>query len=131
MNYASRYPEHPEKLLLISATGRRRIDRILSVYQRLGGPEAREAARRWNESAGPDTAADFVTLCFPLYFRTVRPKLETIAGNSNHNLVLWWERGTERFRDLLPALSRVTCPVLVMGGEDDPQTPIDDQADIV
>ncbi len=131
MNYASRHPDNPGKLILISATGRRRIDRMLAVYERLGGPAAREAARRWNENAGVETAADFVRLCYPLYFRTKQRTVETVKGISNRNLVLWWECGTERFRDLLPELSRVTCPALVMGGEDDPQTPIDDQSDIV
>jgi proline iminopeptidase len=32
--------------------------------------------------------------------------------------------------DLFPALSRIACPTLVMGGEDDPMVPIECQADI-
>jgi pimeloyl-ACP methyl ester carboxylesterase len=131
MNYARRRPEHPGKLTLISAAGWRQIDRIPAVYERLGGLEVREVARLWNQNAGMETAVDFTRFCFPLYFRVARPTLEIVARISNHNLVLWWERETERFRDLLPAPSRGTCRTPMMGGEDDPQTPIDDQADSV
>jgi proline iminopeptidase len=33
--------------------------------------------------------------------------------------------------NLLPGLARIKCPTLVMGGEDDPITPIADSEDIV
>jgi proline iminopeptidase len=32
--------------------------------------------------------------------------------------------------DYLPALANIKCPTLVIGGEDDPQIPIQDQVDI-
>jgi proline iminopeptidase len=35
----------------------------------------------------------------------------------------------EAAMDFLPSLSRVACPTLVMGGEDDPICTIDDMAD--
>jgi proline iminopeptidase len=39
--------------------------------------------------------------------------------------------GESRGYDLLPDLARIRCPTLVLGGEDDPITPIEDQEDIV
>ena len=45
----------------------------------------------------------------------------------------WFQRPGEgeghRF-NFLPDLHRIQCPTLVMGGEDDPMTPIEAQADI-
>ena len=131
MNYVARYPDEPAKLILISTTGRKRIDRSLAVFERLGGTQAREAARRFNEAPGPETGQEFQRYCYPLYFRTTRPSDTGKRAIVNYELVLWWERGQERYRNLLPDLARVTRPVLVMGGEDDPQTPIEDQEDIV
>src|SRR5262249_40930970 len=44
----------------------------------------------------------------------------------------WFTRpgGEGHTFNLFPALSRVQCPTLVLGGEDDPMTPIECQADI-
>jgi len=39
-------------------------------------------------------------------------------------------RGEDHRFDLLSELAKVRCPTLVLGGEDDPICPIDDQADI-
>jgi hypothetical protein len=41
-----------------------------------------------------------------------------------------WFAGEARTLNLLPGLARAQCPVLVIGGEDDPVTPIEDQRDI-
>jgi pimeloyl-ACP methyl ester carboxylesterase len=44
----------------------------------------------------------------------------------------WFTRpgGEGHTFNFLPQLSRVRCPTLVLGGEDDPMTPIECQADI-
>ena len=44
----------------------------------------------------------------------------------------WYARagGEGRTFDLFPGLARVKCPTLVLGGEEDPMTPIECQADI-
>ena len=39
-------------------------------------------------------------------------------------------RGEGHSFDMLADLSRIACPTLVIGGEDDPMTPIEAQADI-
>jgi proline iminopeptidase len=48
--------------------------------------------------------------------------------------VLDWFAGPDgeaRRFDFFPALSRIACPTLVMGGEDDPMMPIEAQIDLV
>src|SRR6266436_2013192 len=42
MAYATRYPDHPGKLILSSTSARRSLPRILAVFERLGGSAARE-----------------------------------------------------------------------------------------
>ncbi|MGA7869625.1 MAG: alpha/beta hydrolase, partial [Candidatus Binatus sp.] len=59
MSYATRHPEHPGKLVLSSTAARSRQDRSLDMFERLGGAEARAAARRFFESPGPETMADY------------------------------------------------------------------------
>src|SRR5206468_5216837 len=48
------------------------------------------------------------------------------------DVLKWWARpgGESRSFDMLADLSRIACPTLVMGGEDDPMHPIESQADI-
>jgi pimeloyl-ACP methyl ester carboxylesterase len=64
--YAVRYPEHPAKLILSSTAARHRLDRVLSAFERLGGAEAREAARRYRQQPNSETMRDYARICFPL-----------------------------------------------------------------
>jgi proline iminopeptidase len=51
---------------------------------------------------------------------------------SNYETIQWFDRagGEGRTFDLRPGLARIACPALVLGGEDDPATPIEDLEDI-
>jgi pimeloyl-ACP methyl ester carboxylesterase len=48
----------------------------------------------------------------------------------NDDLGLRFLKGEGRTIDLLGELERIACPTLVLAGEDDPVTPIEDAADI-
>src|SRR5215472_6155785 len=72
MSYAVRHPDHPGKLILSSTAARHRLDRVLAAFERLGGAEAREVARRYWGKPGPDTLPDYARVCFPLYSKTPR-----------------------------------------------------------
>ena len=130
MAYATRHPEHPGKLILSSTTARMRLDRVLDTFERLGGVEAREAARRYWEKPGPDTLPDYARICFPLYSRTPRDPDGDARTRWNFEVMFHFGGGEDARFDLLPDLARVRCPTLVLGGEDDPITPIADQVDI-
>lgn len=131
MSYATRHPDHPGKLVLSSTAARMRLDRVLAVFERLGGAEAREAARRYWQAPGADTIADYARLCFPLYSRRPRDPDANARTVWNFDVMFHFGGGEDATFDLLPDLARVRCPTLVLGGEDDPITPIGDQEDIV
>jgi proline iminopeptidase len=106
----------------------------VALFERFGGPEVGALARRrFLQGQHDDATLDaWLRLAYPLYTRT--PRHPDIGRRAISRLeVLRWFRGPNgeghRF-NLLPALSRVKCPTLVMGGEDDPMVPIECQADI-
>jgi pimeloyl-ACP methyl ester carboxylesterase len=121
MTYATRHPEHPARLVLISTSARLRpSERHLDAFERRGGPAAREAARRrLFEDPTPEILAEYRRLCLPLYVR--HPDPQALARVLRNPAVLDAFLAGERYRfDLRAALTRVTCPTLVLGGLDDP-----------
>jgi pimeloyl-ACP methyl ester carboxylesterase len=74
--YATRHPEHPGKLILVSteAAGHSHLDRRVALFERLGGREVGTLARRFVE--GKLDAQDleaWVRLAFPVYADAKRP----------------------------------------------------------
>jgi proline iminopeptidase len=130
MSYATRHPDHAGKLILSSTTAKSRFDRVLAAFERLGGPEAREAARLYWAKPGAETLPDYARLCFPLYARTPRDPDANARTLWNFDVMYAFGGGEDQTFDLLPELAKIQCPTLVVGGEDDPVCPIDDQADI-
>jgi pimeloyl-ACP methyl ester carboxylesterase len=130
MAYATRHPEHPGKLILSSTTAKTRLDRVIRTFGRLGGVEAAEAARRYWEKPGKETLPDYSRLCFPLYSRAPRDPDGDRRTTWNFDVMFHFGGGEDAHFDLLGDLAKVRCPTLVMAGEDDPITPVDDAADI-
>ncbi len=130
MAYATRHPDHPGKLVLSSTTAKSRFDRVFGAFERLGGPEARDAAKRYWENPGADTMPDYARLCFPLYSRSPRDPDANARTVWNFDVMHHFGGGEDHSFDLLPDLAKLRCPTLVMGGEDDPVCTIDDQVDI-
>ena len=130
MSYATRHPEHPGKLVLSSTAAVSRQDRSLEMFERLGGAEVREAARRFFENPVAETMADYQKKCMPLYNRT-RPGPESVL-RSVMNLELmgdFFKRESHTF-NFLPDLGRIKCPTLIAAGELDPILPAADSKDI-
>jgi len=130
MSYAIRHPEHPAKLILSSTAARHRLDRVLAAFERLGGTEAREAARRYWEKPGAATMRDYARVCFPLYNHAPRDPETNSRTVWNFDVMFAFGAGEDLRFNLLPALAGIRCPTLVLGGEDDPITPIGDAEDI-
>lgn len=137
MSYATRYPDHPAKLILVSteARGTAYRERRVELFHELGGPEIGALAHRRFIERQTDAATmeAWVRLAMPFYTRR-RPNPDLAKRGILHADVLrWFTRpgGEGQSFDLFPALHRITCPTLVVGGEDDPMTPIESQADIV
>jgi proline iminopeptidase len=132
MAYATRHPDHPAKLIILSAAPRLNVDRIAAVFERLGGPAAAGAARAFWRGMTPETGAAYARHCLPQYFRAPQDPDHDARSVLNSELTEWYlrEGGPAHTCDFLPALASVQCPTLVMGGEDDPVTTIEDMADI-
>ena len=72
-------------------------------------------------------------LAFPVYTRTRRHLQAVQRSIRRADVNLWFARpGGERCTfNFFPVLSRIQCPTLVLGGEEDPMVPIEAQENIV
>ena len=136
MAYATRHPTHPAKLILISteAAGGTHKERRVAMFEKLGGPEVGAMARRRIfEGHGDKVSVDaWLRIAFPLYTRTPRDPNVVRRAVANLEVLEWFTRpgGEDHTFNLISDLARVQCPTLVMGGVEDPMTPIECQADI-
>ena len=73
---------------------------------------------------------DIEGLGLPLYNPTPSPPERMQRTVLDIDILNSWSGEPLRTLDLLPGLANARCPVLVIGGEEDPVTPIDDQRDI-
>lgn len=136
MSYAIRYPEHPGRLVLVSTTalGASHAQAKVAMFERLGGPEAGELARRRfiEGDTSPDLLQTWLRIALPLYTQS-KPDPDAKAREiRNPETTAWFNRpgGEARTLNLLGGLANVRCPTLLMGGGLDPMTPIECQRDI-
>ncbi len=129
LTYAGLFPGHPGGIILASTTGGR-IDhrRSIEVFRRLGGDAAAAAAERDFTEPTAESSAEFDRLCYPLY--SSRPGF---AGEARQQLArsiqtldvnLHYSRHEAPRSDPWALLPAVTCPVLILAGEDDPMCPL-------
>ncbi|MFL6827308.1 MAG: alpha/beta fold hydrolase [Bradyrhizobium sp.] len=136
--YATRHPEHPSKLVLISsqAAGGTHRERRVELFEGFGGPEVGALARRRFLEAGghPDQASldEWRRLAFPLYTRTPRHPDVARRAVSRSEVLQWFTKpgGESHTFDMSGDLRRIRCPTLVLGGEDDPIHPVESQEEI-
>jgi proline-specific peptidase len=130
MSYATRHPDHPGKLVLSSTAAVSRQDRSLEMFEKLGGAEAREVARRFLENPGPETTTAYQKKCLPLYNRTpVPPEFIKRAVINSELMDGFFKREAHNF-NFLPDLKKIKCPTLIAAGELDPILPVADSKDI-
>lgn len=133
--YAIQHPDHAGGVVFAGTQAKFDPERSIKKFEELGGPEAGKAARALlcNPPTN-ETIAAFNTICMPLYNPTPR------NPDAGHRIVIRPRLADDFHRypdgiwytfDLLDDLDRVRAPVLVLGGEEDPITPIQDSIDIV
>ena len=138
MMFAIRYPELPARIILISTALRGTADperraRMLAAFARVGGDEPRRVAERVFDQRTPEAFAEYLKICGPCYTRRPGDPDASRRILGNPELIPWFERsgGEGAVFNLKAALAEIRCPVLVIGGEEDPITPIAEQEDIV
>lgn len=130
MSYATRHPDHPAKLVLSSTTALTRQDRSLEMFEKLGGPEAREVARRFFSDPGPENMAAYLQKCMPLYSRKPTDPNQLKRAMMNPKLTADFFKSEEHRFDFLPDLKKIKCPTLITASVFDPITPLADSQDI-
>jgi proline iminopeptidase len=137
-SYVTRYPEHPAKVILSSTAATTRFDRSVETYRRLGGDDVAAVAQLTFDEPRLANFIDFQAVCTPLYHQTDGHGLASRPGIFTPDVLIdFWRNGVNdrdgalKSFDFRAALMNVRCPVLVLGGEDDPACPIEDQRDMV
>jgi proline iminopeptidase len=135
--YATRHPEHPAKVIFSStaAQGQAHVERSIAMFEAKGGPAigamARHALTIGYDS--PEFALKWMTEAMPFYSTTPAPDSEARSRGVMSSKVLmdFLGPGGEGLSfDLLGDLAKIQCPALVLGGEQDPITPIESSEDI-
>ncbi len=135
--YGTRHPEHPGKLILSStaAQGQAHVERSIEIFRQKGGDRIAEMARH-ALTVGYDTpefAMTWMVEAMPFYNTTpaADPDARERSVMSGKVLMDFLGPGGEGLAfDMLPDLAKIQCPTLVLGGEEDPITPIESSMDI-
>jgi pimeloyl-ACP methyl ester carboxylesterase len=125
--YATRYPDHPGKLILLSTAARIDFPTVFAAFARVGGLEVGAIAESYWMNPTAEGRALFFQRCLPFYrhrrdrppadFSRVILRMDVAAHfNGPRN-----EHGRFDFR---ADLGRLRCPVLLMAGEHDPIVPM-------
>jgi pimeloyl-ACP methyl ester carboxylesterase len=131
MFYATRYPDHPAKLILTSTSAQPVGERSFAMFEQLGGAPARAAAIDFWTKPGMEAAKRYVEFCIPLYSQRQLPSGFHSRAVRNPEMLLVFIEEELKTAALVERLSGIKCPILVLTGGKDPITPAADAADIV
>ena len=124
-SYATRHPDHIGKLVLVSTEARPDWPSVFEAFERIGGPAARALAEAYWLTPTPERRIAYRTHCHPLYNTRPVPDPDAVARAIIHDAVnLHFAADELAQMDFRAALARLTCPTLVMAGENDPITPV-------
>lgn len=123
--YAVRYPKHPLGLILVSTAARIDFPTIVRAFERRGGPRAGTAAAAYWLAPTSESRAQYRTHCLPLYTTAQMPPdwLKRVIIKDDVALHFNGPANEMGRMDHRAELACVTCPVLLMAGEEDPMTP--------
>ena len=121
--YLARHPDHPSKVALLCTTARLNLEAIENRFTELGGEIAGKTARKM---FGGDMSvlADFLQHCIPLYSTEPQDPNAMARVVMNFELMGQFFSGEGALMDLRSGLAETNCPVLVVGGEQDPVMPV-------
>lgn len=122
--YASRYHDHPGKLVLYGAEARQHAAESLETFRRLGGDRAYRAAKSFFDVPNLKTGLAFTKHCLPLYTRNPEDPNKQMRMLANGEMTMHLLQSELRTIDLTPRMGAIRCPTLILSGEDDPACPV-------
>lgn len=133
-SFATRHPDRLSRLILASTAARTVYARKYRAFERLGGPEARDASMRfWGGGiAEPGTIEDWERHCRP-YYNTTPQDSEADARilRKRETMRHFFRADGERERmNFLDDLAKVKVPTLLIAGDRDPVTPLEDMEEL-
>lgn len=129
LTYAGMFPDHPGGIILANTTGGR-LDHqsSIEIFRRLGGDEAGEVAQRTFTELTEESEAEFNRVCLPLYSSTPgyaeHSRQQRARSIETVDVNLHYFRHEAPHFDPWTLLSSITCPALILAGEDDPICPL-------
>ncbi|MEK8034116.1 alpha/beta hydrolase [Ideonella sp. DXS29W] len=129
--YLARHPGHPAKVVLSSTSPAFNLERKLPVFERLGGPAARQLAETFWLNPTEAHTEQYLRELHPLY-NTRPPASADGRQRARYRLDILRHFIVHEMHtmDLRPGLAAAQCPVLVMAGAQDPVCPPADSEDI-
>jgi proline iminopeptidase len=129
LNYAIRYPDHPAKLVVVCSAGHLNPEASTRMFERLGGPDVAAVAARFYAAPG-DTWDEFLPLCSP-YFSQLprRPEVGARIVAPRPGMTEHFLRHEYLQCDYRDKLSAIRCPTLLLAGELDPISPVEEIED--
>jgi proline iminopeptidase len=125
--YATRHPAHPGALILSSTAARMDFPASMALFQAMGGEEALAVATRMWDSGSDAEFEAYEKVCMPLYNTTARVGAADVRARVVMRREVYRHfslpGGEMRRMDFRSSLGTVSCPVLVLAGEQDPITP--------
>ena len=129
LTYAGLFPGHERGIILANASGGCADSQLsIEIFRRLGGTEAAAAAERDFAENSAESRAEFRRVCSPLY--SSKPWSAEELQQQRARSIQTPDVNLHFFRDEAPRFSpwslldRVTSPVLLLAGEDDPVCPL-------
>lgn len=127
MTCAFRHPDLVAGLALDSTLGvPTSLTESLEIFERRGGPAAREAARRYlGGDTSPDAAQAWKEHGLPYYAGANDGDMVARRARAliNDDVQAQFRLGGCGPADVAPFAAAITCPTLILAGEDDPVTP--------
>jgi pimeloyl-ACP methyl ester carboxylesterase len=128
--YIERHASHPSKVILSSTTHHMGLARKLAMFEKLGGMQARAVAEAFWTQPNVHTWTEYNRVCKRWYNTTPQDEAAGERTIFNTDILFASAGGEQQTMNLLPGLACALCPVLVMAGDADPVTPIEDAQDI-
>ncbi len=124
--FATKYPDHLGALILAATTAHVEFETIYAAFTRIAGDSAGHVAHAYWSDPNPERRQAYFENCLPHYSVTP-PDPDMMQRMIVKNPVAMHFNGPKnemgRF-DFREALGNVTCPTLVLSGDQDPIMPI-------